>query len=112
MAENNCNHDHDHDCNCGENCGCNHTEQETVKLTLEDNTELECEIIGTFDVEDQEYIALLPLEEEDVLIYKFKDVNGEIELSLIEEDEEFERVSEAFFDFFDDSEDEEVEEEN
>ena len=95
-------------CGCG--CGCGHDheheqeEMETVTLTLDDDTELECAILGVFDVEGiegKEYIALLPLEDETVLIYEYKEDGEDIELTLIEDDEEFEKVSEAFNEYFD-----------
>ena len=80
---------------CG--CGCGHEEElETMFLTLDDDTEIECAILGVFDVDDNEYIALLPLDEENVLIYRYKELDEEIELGLIESDEEFERVSAEF----------------
>lgn len=98
-------------CGCG--CGCGHDheheqeEMETVTLTLDDDTELECAILGVFDVEGiegKEYIALLPLEDETVLIYEYKEDGEDIELTLIEDDEEFEKVSEAFNEYFDEEE--------
>jgi len=89
-----CDHDHDHD----------HEEMETIMLTLDDDTELECGIIGVFEVEDKEYIALLPLEDETVLIYAYKENGEEIELDTIDDDSLFEKVSNAFYELFDDEE--------
>ena len=94
MGDNKHLHDHDHD--------HDHEEMEIITLTLEDDTELECAVMGIFEVEDKEYIALLPLgdeeEEEDVLLYGYKEISEEeFELALIEEEEEFELVSEAFY---------------
>lgn len=95
-----CGHDHEHD----------HEEGNTITLTLDDNTELECSVLGTFDIEETEYIVLLPLGDEEVLIYKYEEVDGEISLGLIESDEEFNIVSETFYSIFgsedDDQEDE------
>jgi len=94
---------------CG--CGCegehDHEEMETLTLTLDDNTELECGIIGVFEVDEKEYIALLPVEDETVLIYSYKEVGEEIELDTIEDDDLFEKVSNAFYEIFDDEETEE-----
>lgn len=96
-----CGHDHDHD----------HDEDvmelETMFLTLDDDTEMECGILGVFEVEGlegKEYIALLPLEDETVLLYEYKEVGDEIELGFIEGDEEFEKVSNAFYDLYGDEE--------
>ena len=87
---------------CG--CGCGHDHEheedvmdlETMFLTLDDDTEMECGILGVFEVEGlegKEYIALLPLEDETVLLYEYKEVGDEIELNVIEDDDEFDKVS-------------------
>ncbi|KXL53946.1 hypothetical protein CLNEO_00410 [Anaerotignum neopropionicum] len=98
-------------CGCG--CGCdNDNEQEemgleTMFLTLDDDTELECGVLGVFEVEGiagKEFIALMPLEDETVLLYEYKEIEDEIELNVIEEDELFDKVSAAFNELFDDEE--------
>ena len=74
----------------------NENESLTVTLTLENDEELECAVLTIFETDGREYIALLPLDENgdnddgQVYLYRFID-NGE--------DEEFERVSEAFNDW-------------
>ncbi len=76
-------------------------------LTLDDDTEMECGILGVFEVEGlegKEYIALLPLEDETVLLYEYKEVGDEIELNVIEDDDEFDKVSNAFYDMYEDEE--------
>ena len=84
----------------------NENESLTVTLTLENDEELECAVLTIFETDGREYIALLPLDENgdnddgQVYLYRFID-NGEDEepgLENIIEDEEFERVSEAFND--------------
>ena len=35
-----------------------------VTLDMDDGTQVECEIITIFDIEDQDYIVLLPLDED------------------------------------------------
>lgn len=98
---------------CG--CGCGHDHEheeevmdlETMFLTLDDDTEMECGILGVFEVEGlegKEYIALLPLEDETVLLYEYKEVGDEIELNVIEDDDEFDKVSNAFYDMYEDEE--------
>jgi uncharacterized protein YrzB (UPF0473 family) len=83
---------HVHDDNCG--CGHDHEEHDFVTLTLEDGSDLECPIIDIFDIEDQSYIALLHPVEETALLYRFRDnKDGTIEVTNIESDEEFEKVS-------------------
>ena len=102
------------DCGCG--CGHDHEhdhaheemEMETMFLTLDDDTEMECGILGIFAVEgiaDKEFIALLPLEDETVLLYEYKEIDeDEVELNVIEDDAEFDKVSEAFYELFDEDE--------
>lgn len=98
-----------------EHCGCGHDHDheeeimdlETMFLTLDDDTEMECGILGIFEVEGlegKEYIALLPLEDETVLLYEYKEVGEEIELNVIEDDDEFDKVSNAFYDMYEDEE--------
>ena len=98
---------------CG--CGCGHDHEheedvmdlETMFLTLDDDTEMECGILGVFEVEGlegKEYIALLPLEDEPVLLYEYKEVGDEIKLNVIEDDDEFDKVSNAFYDMYEDEE--------
>ncbi len=84
---------------CG--CGCHdHEEHDVECLTLEfdDGAEVQCEVIGVFDVENKEYIALLPEDESgEVYIYGYKEINEEeFELEDIEDDAEFERVVAEF----------------
>ena len=72
---------------------------------LDDDTEMECGILGVFAVDgiaDKEYIALLPLEDETVLLYEYKENEDGIELLNIESDDDFEKVSNTFYDLFDD----------
>ncbi|MCT4544060.1 MAG: DUF1292 domain-containing protein [Vallitalea sp.] len=102
-------HEHDHDC-------CNHDhnhEHETITLTLDNDETLECLVLGIFDVEDNEYIALLPEEEDDVLLYKYiSSDDQDIELTNIEDDEEFEKVSKTFMRIIEDEEELEEEDNN
>ena len=69
-----------------------------ITLEFENGEEVECEIMGIFDVEDKEYIALLPDDgTDDVYLYGYKEISDEeFELVDIEDDDEFEKVSAAF----------------
>jgi hypothetical protein len=78
----------------------------TLTLTLEDDTELLCGVVAIFRVEDKEYIALQPLEQEtdEVFIYRFKlmDVDESIPiLENIEDDDEFELTANTFDELID-----------
>ena len=87
-----------------------------VTLELEDGTEVETQVITIFEVEEQDYIVLIPedqVEEEEgeVYIYRyFEDEDGEPGLDNIETQKEFDMVSEIFDQIVEDGEfDEEIE---
>lgn len=85
-------------------------EESTVTLTLDDGTELECAVVAIFPAGSNEYIALLPLEQDDeeegeVFLYRFiQKENDEIDLINIESDEEYELVTDAFEELLDEEE--------
>lgn len=83
-------------CDCG--CGCHDEEADYITLEFDDGEEIECEIMGVFEFEGKEYIALLPDDgTDDVYIYGYKE-NGDEEFDLIDidDDEEFKRVVQEF----------------
>ena len=67
-----------------------------VTLDMDDGTQVDCEIVTIFDVNDQDYIVLLPLDEDGeeneegtVYIYRyFEDEDGNPSLENIQDDEE------------------------
>ncbi len=69
-----------------------------LTLEFEDGKEIECEIMGVFEVEGKEYIALVPNDGSgDIYLYGYREVNeDEFEMLDIEDDEEFEKVAEEF----------------
>ena len=73
-------------------------ETEVITLEFDDGGEVECEIMGVFDYEGKEYIALIPDDgSDDVYIYGYKEVgDDEFELVDIEDDAEFEKVVAEF----------------
>jgi hypothetical protein len=88
----------------------NHTHQpddsEFITLEFDDGLTVECEIMGVFDFEGKEYIALIPDDgSDDVYIYGYKEVSeDEFELIDILDDDEFERVIGEFEQLTDDME--------
>lgn len=82
-------------------------ENDTVTLTLDDDTEIVCDVITVFPCGDKKYIALLPQdsdEEGEVYLYEFQENGDEPNLINIESDEEFEAVSDAFDEWLDSEE--------
>lgn len=109
--------EHNHDCNCGhENFNCQN-EEVTVTLTLDNDEELECVVLTIYEAGEHEYIALLPIDEDgdneegDVFIYRYSEVDGEPTLDNIEDDEEYEIAADAFDEWLDAQEFEDMDEE-
>ncbi len=73
-------------------------EAEFITLEFEDGVEVECEIMGVFEFDGKEYIALIPEDgTDDVYIYGYKEIGEEeFELIDIEDDAEFEKVVAEF----------------
>lgn len=97
-------HVHTDECDCG--CGHNHEEQ-MMTLVLEDDSELHCHVIGVFDALDRQYIALVPEDDDEALIYRYNESDNEegFELENIDSDEEFESVEDVLFELLGDDED-------
>jgi len=93
-------------------------EEMTVELTLEDGTNVVCAIITILEVDGQDYIVLLPLDENgenedgEVWFYRYSenpdDPNEEPELDFIDSDEEYEAVADAFDEYLDSVEFDEI----
>lgn len=90
----NCNHNH-HE---GEECNHDHHEEETeiMYLTLEDGTKIKSEVVTIFEVDEKDYIVLLPEENENVYLYRYEEVQGEPEVSIIEDDDEYDKAAEVY----------------
>lgn len=88
----------DQDKNVTENGYNGADESDFITLEFDDGQEIECEIMGVFDFDGKEYIALIPDDDsDDVYIYGYKETSDEeFELLDIDDDEEFEKVVEEF----------------
>lgn len=85
----------------------------TVEIELEDGQTVNCEVITILTVAGKDYIALLPEgqdpnEEQEVWFYGYSenpnDTNEEPELIYIEDDDEYDAVVDAFDEFLDECE--------
>lgn len=93
-------------------------EEMTVDLELEDGSTVTCAIVTILAVQNKDYIVLLPLDENgenedgEVWFYRYfedeKDENAEPELAYIEDDEEYEMVADAFDEYLDNAEFDEI----
>ena len=96
-------------------------EEMTVTLDLDDGRSVTCAIVTILTVQSKDYIVLLPLDENgenqdgDVWFYGYSenenDPNEEPVLSYIEDDEEYELVTDAFDEYLDNAEFDEIMEE-
>ncbi|MCI5742002.1 MAG: DUF1292 domain-containing protein [Lachnospiraceae bacterium] len=83
-----------------------------VTLSLDDGSEVECAILTIFELDEQNYIVLLPLDEDgnenaegEVFIYRyFEDEEGNPSLENIDSDEEYEAVADRFDELLDEAE--------
>lgn len=79
----------------------------TVTLTLDNDEVVECAVLTTYEANGKEYIALLPLDENgesesgDVYLYRYAEVDGEPTLENIEDDDEYEIAADAFDEWMD-----------
>lgn len=75
----------------------------TITIEFDDDTSVDCEIIGTFEVGGKEYIALLKLDDsEEILIYGVIEHEDDVELIDIEDEEEFQKAADVLDDLLDD----------
>lgn len=89
-------------------------EEMTVELELDDGTNVNCAVITILTVNSKDYIVLLPLNEEgenedgEVWFYRYSenpdDPNEEPVLDYIEDDDEYEAVGDAFDEYLDNCE--------
>lgn len=93
-------------------------EEMTVELELDDGQTVNCAIITILTVNKQDYIVLLPLDENgnnddgEVWFYRYSedesDSNAEPELGYIDDDEEYDMVADAFDEYLDNAEFDEI----
>jgi len=86
-------------------------EYDQITLTLEDDSELVCDVLATFPAtvggKEQMYVALLPTDagpDGEIFLYRFVENGDDIEIFNIEDDEEFDIVSDAFDEILDEEE--------
>ena len=73
-------------------------EEDIITLEFDDDTAVDCFVLGTFELNDKEYIALEPQDDTgDVYIYGYKQISDdEFEIIEIESEEEFDAAAAEF----------------
>jgi uncharacterized protein YrzB (UPF0473 family) len=74
---------------------------EKITATVLDENGNECEqtflVERKFSVKDKEYLALIPMEDDNLIfLFAFTEQDGKIELVEIEDDAEYDRVAEIY----------------
>ncbi len=77
-------------------------ENQTIDLVLDDGTSMTCDVIGLFEVDDVEYIALAEPESDNILIYIYEEIGDEVSLKNIEDEEEYQSIADEFMELFSD----------
>ena len=75
-------------------------ENQITAVVLDDNGN-ECEqtfsVERKFAVDNKEYLALIPIEDDDMIyLFAFTETDGKVELLEIEDDDEYDRVAEVY----------------
>lgn len=80
------------------------TEDEDIKLHIvtDEGQEMECNVIGIFELDNHEYIALVPDGTSDLYLYRYEETEEGIELDSIEDMSEMNNVEKLFFELFGD----------
>lgn len=94
-------HTHDCECDCNDDdCTCSETESNIITLDMEDGSQKDFEVLQIINHEDKNYIALAELGTVEYDILRFEEVEDSLELSIIEDDDEFNAVAAIFDDLF------------
>lgn len=93
-------------------------EEMTVELELDNGEKVTCAVITILTVDDKDYITLLPLDENgnnedgEVWFYRYEEdesnPDAEPSISYIDDDEEYENVADAFDEYLDNVEFDEI----
>jgi uncharacterized protein YrzB (UPF0473 family) len=80
----------------------------TIMLNDEDGKEVEFDVVTKMDIEDKEYLIVVPKDEENteeaIALRIDIDKDGNEVLATVEDDEEFEMVAEAYETLFSENE--------
>ncbi|MDY0151059.1 MAG: DUF1292 domain-containing protein [Candidatus Cloacimonas sp.] len=90
-------HNHSDDCDCGEDCDC---ENNTITLDMEDGTQKDFNVLNILEHNGHQYVALAEMDSDEYDILRFVEVGEEMELSIIEDDAEYNAVADKFDEAF------------
>lgn len=88
----------EHDCDgCDEDCDC---ESNIITLDMEDGTKKDFNVLNIIEHEGKQYVALSEMDSEEYDILRFEEVDDQLELSIIEDDVEYNAVADKFDEIF------------
>ncbi|MCK9558243.1 MAG: DUF1292 domain-containing protein [Candidatus Cloacimonetes bacterium] len=95
--------EHVHDCNCeGGDCNCDGgdcdcgNDADIITLDMEDGSKKDFMVLDILQEEGQNYIALSEVGAMEYDILRFEEQDDNLELSIIEDDDEYNRIAEIF----------------
>lgn len=82
-------------------------EEETIVLVDEDGTETSFELVASLDIDGKQYVLLAENEDSDDVMpfIVIETEDGEMTLSPVEDEAEFEKIAEAYDALFDEEDD-------
>ncbi|MBW6514563.1 MAG: DUF1292 domain-containing protein [Candidatus Syntrophosphaera sp.] len=92
-------------CNCGEDCGdetcdCEHEDSNVITLDMEDGTQKDFLVLDIIEHEGKQYIALAEVDSMEYDIMSMAVIDENVELSVIEDDDEFNAIAAKFDEHF------------
>ncbi len=86
--------EHVHECE-GEDCDCDH-ESNIITLDMEDGSQKDFMVLDMIQEDGGNYIALSEVGAMEYDILRFEEIEDNLELSIIEDDEEYNRIAKVF----------------
>lgn len=75
----------------------NETIEEIIITIDTDHGKVDCSVINVFEIGKQKYIAVMPQNTEEILLFRYKELEGDaIEIINIEDDAEFNEALNVF----------------
>lgn len=73
------------------------TTKDLIITVTTDNGKMDCSVINTFKIDGKNYIALMPQDADEIILFCYKELDGDtIELINIDNDEVFNKALEVF----------------
>ena len=71
-----------------------------IVIAIDGEEDVTCDVLGVFEASGREYVALLPVAGDEVMIFRYSESAAGTELGDIEDEQEYEDVAEVFYDLF------------